>query len=107
MEFSSETSTFKCFDGADMTVYVASPKTKTPSPAIIVVHEAWGLNPQIKGVADRYAQQGFVAVAPHLFSRQKDLTEEAIQKGMTRIWQFPPEKRNDPAEMQKLMASFT
>jgi carboxymethylenebutenolidase len=107
MEFSSETSKFKCFDGAVMTCYVAAPKTKTPNPAIIVVHEAWGLNTQIKGVADRYAQQGFVAVAPHLFSRQKDLTEEAIQRGMTQMWKLPPEKRNDPAEMQKLIASLS
>lgn len=103
MEFLNETVTFKCFDDADMTAYVAAAKTKNRSPAIIVVHEAWGLNQQIKGVANRYAEQGFVAVAPHLFSRQKDLTEQTIQKAMTRMWQIPPEKRNDPAEIQKLI----
>ena len=107
MEFLNETVTFKCFDEADMIAYVATPKTKNRNPAIIVVHEAWGLNQQIKGVADRYAQQGFVTVAPHLFSRQKDLTEQAIEKAMAQIWRIPPEKRSDPSEVQKLMASLT
>ncbi|MGA2385883.1 MAG: dienelactone hydrolase family protein [Candidatus Bathyarchaeia archaeon] len=106
MEFSNQIVTFKCPDGADMAAYVAIPKPEGIYPAIIVVHEAWGLNEQIKGVANRYAQQGFVAVAPHLFSREKDLTEQAIEKAMMRMWQVPPEKRNDPAAMKALMESL-
>jgi carboxymethylenebutenolidase len=108
MEFVSQTVTFKCFDGADMIAYVATPKTEGRKPAIIVVHEAWGLNEQIKGVASRYAEQGFVGIAPHLFSRQKDLlTEQAIEKAMMRMWQIPPEKRSDPAAVQSLMAGLS
>lgn len=106
MEFSNRTVTFKGFDGTDIIAYVATPKTKGKHPAIIVVHEAWGLNVQIKGVADRYAQQGFVSMAPHLFSRQKDLTEQAIEKAMMRMWQIPLEKRNDPTAVQGLMQSL-
>jgi len=106
MQFLNQTVTFKCSDGADMIAYVAAPKTQEPHPAIIVVHEAWGLNGQIKGVADRYAQQGFTSVAPHLFCREKGLTEQAIEKAMMRVWQIPPEKRNDPAAMMALMASL-
>jgi carboxymethylenebutenolidase len=107
MKFSNQTVTFKCSDGADMTAYVAKPKIDHRYPAIIVIHEAWGLNEQIKGVANRYAEQGFVAIAPHLFSRQKDLTEQAIEKAMMRMWQIPPEKRNDPAAVQSLMETLT
>jgi dienelactone hydrolase len=45
-----------------------------PQPAIIVIHEAWGLNNQIKGVATRYTEEGgFVAIAPNLFTRHSDL----------------------------------
>jgi len=106
MDFLNRTLTFKCSDDADMIAYVATPKTKERQPAIIVVHEAWGLNDQIKSVANRYAQEGFVAVAPHLFCREKDLTEQVIEKAMMQMWQIPPEKRNDPAAMQKLMASL-
>ena len=108
MEFSNRTVTFKCSDGADMMVYVAAPETRGRHPAIMVVHEAWGLNEQIKGVANRYAGQGFVSVAPNLFSREKDLlTEQTIEKAMTRMWQIPPEKRSDPTAVQSLMASLS
>lgn len=108
MDFLNQTVTFKCFDGADMTTYVAAPKSEGRHPAIIIVHEAWGLNEQIKGVAEIFAQQGFVGIAPHLFSREKDLlTEQAIEKAMTRMWQIPPEKRNDPAAIQSLMESLS
>ena len=107
MEFLSRIVTFKCLDDAEMMTYVATPKTKSRYPAIIVVHEAWGLNDQIKGVANKYAEQGFVAIAPHLFSRQKELlTEQAIEKAMMRMWQIPPEKRNDPSAIQSLMQSL-
>ena len=107
MEFSNRTVTFKCFDGADMIAYVAAPKTKTRHPAVIVIHEAWGLNEQTKSVANRYAEQGFAAIAPHLFCRQKDLTEQAIEKAMMQMWKIPPEKRNDPAALQSLMQSLS
>jgi len=90
-----------------MLAYVASPASEGKCPAIIVVHEAWGLNQQIRCVAERYAAEGFVAVAPHLFSREKDLTEQDIEKGMMRMWQIPPEKRNDPAAVQAVMASLS
>jgi len=106
MEFSNKTVTFKCSDGADMMAYVAAPNAGGRHPAIIVVHEAWGLNDQIKGVANRYAEQGFVSIAPHLFSRQKELTEQAIEKAMMLMWKIPPEKRSDPAAVQSLMASL-
>ena len=36
-------------------------------PGVIVVQEWWGLNPQIKGVADKLAGEGFVALAPDLY----------------------------------------
>ncbi len=39
-------------------------------PGIIVVQEWWGLNPQIKGVADDLAAEGFVTLAPDLFHGQ-------------------------------------
>ncbi len=107
MDFSSRTVTVKCFDGSDMIAYFATPKTGGRQPAIIIVHEAWGLNEQIKSVANRYAEQGFVSIAPHLFSRQKDLlTEQAIEKAMMRIWQIPPEKRSDPNAVQSLMKTL-
>jgi carboxymethylenebutenolidase len=49
--------------------FVAAPQTKERRPAIIVVQEWWGLTAHIKDVACRYAAEGYVAIAPDLYSR--------------------------------------
>jgi carboxymethylenebutenolidase len=49
--------------------FVAAPQTKERRPAIIVVQEWWGLSEHIKDVACRYAKEGYVAIAPDLYSR--------------------------------------
>lgn len=46
--------------------YLAVPSDGVASPAVIVVGEWWGLVPHITSVADRFAQAGFVALAPDL-----------------------------------------
>jgi carboxymethylenebutenolidase len=46
--------------------YQAEPSAPGPWPAVVVVHEAWGLNDDIRRIADRFADNGYVAVAPDL-----------------------------------------
>ncbi|PYS98619.1 MAG: hypothetical protein DMF63_15190 [Acidobacteria bacterium] len=46
--------------------YVALPENSTQK-AVIVVQEYWGLNDHIKDIADRYADEGFIAIAPDLY----------------------------------------
>lgn len=46
--------------------YLAVPKSGT-GPGLIVLQEYWGLVPHIKDVADRFAAEGFVALAPDLY----------------------------------------
>ena len=46
------------------------PKVAGTYPAVIVIQEWWGLNDHIKDVATRLAREGYVAVAPDLYSRQ-------------------------------------
>ena len=41
---------------------------KTPAPAVILIHEWWGLNDHIKAVAAEYAKEGYLAVAVDLFN---------------------------------------
>jgi carboxymethylenebutenolidase len=50
--------------------FVAWPASKGPAPAVIVVHEWWGLNTQIRTVARRLAQEGYVAIVPDLYHGQ-------------------------------------
>ena len=49
---------------------MARPATGGPYPALVVVMEAFGLNTHIKSITDRFAAEGFVAIAPNLYFRQ-------------------------------------
>jgi carboxymethylenebutenolidase len=53
--------------GNDVNVFVARPEGVEKAPAIIVIQEWWGLNPHIEDVAQRFAREGFIAVAPDLY----------------------------------------
>lgn len=53
-------------NGDQASGYLSLPSSGS-GPGVIVVQEWWGLNPQIKGVADRLASEGFVALAPDLY----------------------------------------
>lgn len=54
-------------DGRTAGGYLVEPEGKGPFPALIVVHEWWGLNDHVKDIADRFAAQGYVALAPDLY----------------------------------------
>jgi carboxymethylenebutenolidase len=56
-------------DGA-FGAYIARPKT-LPAPAVVVLHEVFGVNADIRKTCDELAEQGFIAVAPDLFWRQE------------------------------------
>lgn len=75
--------------------------------AVIVVHEIWGLNDNIKDISRRLANEGYMAFAPHLYTKYEDvLTPENIQNVMTKVWSLPPEKRTDPNAYRELMSSL-
>ncbi len=54
-------------DGTTMSAYVARPQRTGKHPGIIVFQEAFGVKPYIRAVADRFAKEGFTAIAPELF----------------------------------------
>lgn len=47
--------------------FLARPEGTGPFPAIVVIHEWWGLNDQIKGMATKFAESGYVALAVDLY----------------------------------------
>jgi carboxymethylenebutenolidase len=55
-------------DGFQLGAYLAEPQGK-PRGAIVVIQEIFGVNHHIRSVTDRYAQLGFLAIAPALFDR--------------------------------------
>jgi carboxymethylenebutenolidase len=48
--------------------YLARPAGHGPWPGVVVVHEAWGLDPVMRRQADRMARAGYVTLAPNLYS---------------------------------------
>lgn len=54
-------------DGETLMGYLARPEGDEPAPAVIVIQEWWGLNDHIMDLANRFAQEGFVALAPDLY----------------------------------------
>ena len=56
-------------DGTEMRAYTAFPASTGPVPGIILLQEAFGVNPHIRNVADRLAAAGYAVVAPELFHR--------------------------------------
>lgn len=55
--------------GVELAAFLARPSNVEPKPAVITIHEWWGLSDHIKDIVQRFAREGFVALAPDLYSR--------------------------------------
>ena len=64
----SEFVTLTALDGHKLSAYVARPDGD-PIAGLVVVQEIFGVNAHIRSVADGYAKDGFLAIAPALFDR--------------------------------------
>lgn len=60
--------TLTASDGFTLNAYRAAPQGQ-PRGGVVVIQEVWGLNTWIRSVVDRYASQGYIAVAPAMFDR--------------------------------------
>ena len=58
---------YKRPDGKSVSGYLAEPAQGAKAPGIVVIQEWWGLNEQIKGVADKLASAGYRALVPDLY----------------------------------------
>lgn len=109
------------YKSGDMMIpaYVSrSTKREAPRGAVFVIHEVFGLNDHIKGIADRIAREGYLALAPNLFVRAsapppKDASDVAalrravssipnevaikdMQAGLDFLKTFPEQNKNNP-----------
>ena len=61
----------KYLSGRDsITAYLAYPERKDPAPAVIVIHEVFGMSDFIRQTTEQLARDGFIALAPDLLSRR-------------------------------------
>ena len=70
-------------DGLEVDAFVARPDEVEKAPAIIIVHEWWGLNRHVEDIARRFAEEGFIAVAADLYEGKttKDAQEASKLMG--------------------------
>ena len=69
-------------NGGTATGYVAHPSTGGPYPGVVVIQEWWGLNDNIKDIANRIAAEGYVALAPDLYHGEVAQEPDLAQKLM-------------------------
>jgi carboxymethylenebutenolidase len=58
-------------DGGRFSAYLAEPAGTGPAPGMLVIQEIFGINANIRAIADAYAAEGYIALAPDLFWRQE------------------------------------
>ena len=76
--------TLQVADGTTMRAYVA-PQEGRPRAGLLVFQEAFGVNAHIRDIAERFAREGYHAIAPELFHR----TAPGIRGGLRPISRLP------------------
>lgn len=100
----------KARDGQAIPAYVAEPKGK-PRGGIVVIQEIFGVNSHIRSVADGYAADGYLAVAPAIFHRvqpnvelgyaQEDMSAGMALKAATEALPAPGVMQDIQAAIQR------
>ena len=82
-------------DGHRLKAWRAAPKGK-PKAALVVIQEIFGVNQHIRSVTERFAVEGYLAIAPSMFDRyQRDVTDEG-----------PVPRAEDPSSVSQPAASI-
>jgi carboxymethylenebutenolidase len=99
MEFTSGKATVHTMD-TDITIpsesgavmaHLALPEGSGKYPCLVLIEEIWGVNEHIKDLANRFAKEGFIVLAPELLP--EGLLEQLTPDLMAGL--FDPEKRNE------------
>ncbi|MGH6638844.1 MAG: dienelactone hydrolase family protein [Polaromonas sp.] len=73
-------------NGFKVPAFYAAPAGKTGLPVVLVIHEVFGVHEYIADTARRFAQAGYLAIAPELFARQGDpMTYGEVGKLMAEV----------------------
>ncbi len=79
-------------NGRSLPLFIAGPASPTKAPALILVHEIFGLNDHIRDVARRFAAQGIRVFATDLFHGRENLPSDKTDLGAMRaVWENIPD----------------
>ncbi|HBZ19208.1 MAG TPA: carboxymethylenebutenolidase, partial [Betaproteobacteria bacterium] len=97
-------------DGVSFSGYLSTPRGGK-GPGIVLCQEIFGVNPYIQSVADYYAEEGYVVLAPDLFWRinpgiQLGYTEKDFERAFQLFGQFDTDQgMNDISASVKTLRS--
>ncbi len=89
--------------------YLAYPDDAEKHPGVVLIHEIFGLDDHIRKIADRLAGEGYVVLAPHLFSSSKlskVLSQQNISAAMKFMMSIPVEKQRDEEYRSEALAKL-
>ncbi len=69
-------------EGVRLSGFLAQPVAPGKYPGIVMIHEWWGLNDQVKSMADITAREGYVVLAVDLFKGNVATTTEGAQSNI-------------------------
>jgi carboxymethylenebutenolidase len=103
MNSSTEYVNLAVSDGTEMRAYLARP-TGAPKAGLIVFQEAFGVNPHVRDLTERFAREGYLAIAPELFHR----TAPGLEAGYADLAPVAPHMKamTDPALESDIRASY-
>ncbi len=79
----SKTVSYKRPDGKSVNGYLAEPTGGDEAPGVVVIQEWWGLNDQIRGVANTLASAGYRALVPDLYRGKSAVDAKEAEHLMT------------------------
>ncbi len=83
--------------------YLAVPEGDGPWPGVVVIQEWWGLNDNIRDMADRFAREGFVALAPDLYYGETAAEPDDARK-LAMALEYPDALRVIQSAVDRLIA---
>lgn len=75
-------------------------------PAVVMIHEWWGLNENIKNMAETLAKEGYVVLAADLYNGQVANTTESAQNLVSKVRENPSESINNLQHAVRYLASL-
>ncbi|HSW88037.1 MAG TPA: dienelactone hydrolase family protein [Candidatus Saccharimonadales bacterium] len=90
------------FDINPVPAYYAEPEIGSKHPAIILIHEIWGLNNHIKDIANRFMQQGYAVLVPDLLADTN--ISEKVSAEVFEIFKNPEKRDEVQTKMREVFA---
>lgn len=81
--------TYPATDGSTLHGYLAEPEGEGPFPAVLLIHEWWGIGEDITRIADELAREGYVVLAPDAYRGQ---TTSLVPRALWFATQTPAEQ---------------